>query len=203
VLDRDDARKLIARSEVDLENSVIHIPDSKTTSGTGDMPMTELARAAFQAQIQSTPGSAYVFPSPSTRAKKPYTTSLRKIWAKTLRRAGVSYFSIYHLGARSRRGSARAGWPKKNTATAGSSPSSSTCAKSHCNPSSNLTAPSGGKSLPRTWIPPSFPPNSPPCEAGCLAFQRKATECGDPAATDSTRVFRLPGFNNKKYPDDF
>jgi hypothetical protein len=26
---------------------------------------------------------------------------------------------------------------------------------------------------------------------------------GDPAATDSTRVFRLPGFANKKYQDDF
>jgi len=26
---------------------------------------------------------------------------------------------------------------------------------------------------------------------------------GDPAATDSTRVFRLPGFNNKKYEHDF
>jgi RepB DNA-primase from phage plasmid len=26
---------------------------------------------------------------------------------------------------------------------------------------------------------------------------------GDPATTDSTRVFRLPGFNNKKYEDDF
>jgi len=26
---------------------------------------------------------------------------------------------------------------------------------------------------------------------------------GDPAATDSTRVFRFPGFNNKKYPVDF
>jgi hypothetical protein len=26
---------------------------------------------------------------------------------------------------------------------------------------------------------------------------------GDPAATDSTRVFRLPGFNNKKYREDF
>jgi hypothetical protein len=26
---------------------------------------------------------------------------------------------------------------------------------------------------------------------------------GDPAATDSTRVFRLPGFNNKKYDQDF
>lgn len=26
---------------------------------------------------------------------------------------------------------------------------------------------------------------------------------GDPAATDSTRVFRLPGFSNKKYPEEF
>lgn len=26
---------------------------------------------------------------------------------------------------------------------------------------------------------------------------------GDPAATDSTRVFRLPGFSNKKYEQDF
>jgi len=26
---------------------------------------------------------------------------------------------------------------------------------------------------------------------------------GDPAATDTTRVFRLPGFNNKKYDQDF
>lgn len=26
---------------------------------------------------------------------------------------------------------------------------------------------------------------------------------GDPASTDSTRVFRLPGFNNKKYEHDF
>jgi integrase len=87
----------IKKCEVDLENSVIHIPDSKTTSGIGDMPMTELARAAFREQIQSTPGSEYVFPSPSTRATKPYITSLRKIWTKTLQRAGVSYFPIYHL----------------------------------------------------------------------------------------------------------
>jgi len=26
---------------------------------------------------------------------------------------------------------------------------------------------------------------------------------GDPAATDSTRIFRLPGFNSKKYEKDF
>jgi len=87
----------IKKSEVDLENSLIHIPDSKTPSGIGDMPMTELALEAFRAQIESTPGSEYVFPSPSTRAKKPHITSLRKIWTKTLRRAGVPYFTIYQL----------------------------------------------------------------------------------------------------------
>ena len=61
------------------------------------MPMTELALEAFRAQVESMPGSQYVFPSPSTRAKKPHITSLRKIWAKTLRRTGVAYFPIYHL----------------------------------------------------------------------------------------------------------
>jgi integrase len=87
----------IKKSQVDLENSFIHLPDSKTTSGIGDMPMTGLAREAFRAQIESAPRSEYVFPSPSPTATKPYVTSLRKIWAKTLRRAEVPYFPIYHL----------------------------------------------------------------------------------------------------------
>jgi integrase len=85
------------KSQVDLENSLVHVPDSKTASGIGDMPMTELARQAFRAQIEDAPGSEYVFPTPSKRAKKPYITSLRRIWEKTLRRAGVPYFPIYHL----------------------------------------------------------------------------------------------------------
>jgi integrase len=59
--------------------------------------MTELARKAFRAQIEATPCSEYVFPSPSPRAKKPYITSLRRIWEKTVRRAGIPYFPIYHL----------------------------------------------------------------------------------------------------------
>jgi len=85
------------KSQVDLENSVIHIPDSKTPSGIGDMPMTELARGAFKAQMEQTPQSEYLFPSPSKRAKRPYITSLRRIWEKTLRRTGVPYFPLYHL----------------------------------------------------------------------------------------------------------
>ena len=59
--------------------------------------MTELAYEAFKSQMEAVQGSEYLFPTPSTRAKKPYITSLRKIWEKTLRRAGVPYFPLYHL----------------------------------------------------------------------------------------------------------
>ncbi len=87
----------LKKAQVDLENSFVHLSDSKTPSGIGDMPMTEFAREACRAQIEASPNSEYLFPSPSSRAKKPYITCLLKIWAKTLRRAGVPYFPIYHL----------------------------------------------------------------------------------------------------------
>jgi integrase len=61
------------------------------------MPMTALAREAFRSQITLTPGSEYPFPSPKPKAKKPHITNLRKVWADTLLRAGVPYFSLYEL----------------------------------------------------------------------------------------------------------
>ena len=85
------------KSQIDLENLVVGLSDSKTPSGIGDMPMTELAHEAFKSQMEVVQGSEYLFPTPSTRAKKPYITSLRKVWEKTLRRAGVPYFPLYHL----------------------------------------------------------------------------------------------------------
>jgi integrase len=85
------------KSQVDLENSFVNLSDSKTANGIGDMPMTELAHQAFKTQMDSRPDSEYLFPTPSKMAKKPYITSLRRIWEKTLRRAGVPYFPLYHL----------------------------------------------------------------------------------------------------------
>jgi integrase len=85
------------KCQVDLRNGLVHIPDSKTPNGIGDMLMTEPAREAFAAQMAETPGSEHLFPSPKPNAKKPYLTNLRKAWAGTLRRAGVPYFSIYEL----------------------------------------------------------------------------------------------------------
>jgi integrase len=47
------------KAQVDLENAIVHIADSKTVNGIGDMPMTPEAREAFQRQIEETPGSEY------------------------------------------------------------------------------------------------------------------------------------------------
>ena len=85
------------KSQVDLQNSSVHIPDSKTSSGIGDMPMTQLAHEAFRAQMEQTPGSEYLFPTNIKRASKPFITSLKKVWSSTLKRAGVPYFPLYHL----------------------------------------------------------------------------------------------------------
>jgi integrase len=85
------------KEQVDLDNWVIHIADSKTVNGIGDMPMTAAAREAFQRQIEETPGSEYLFPTPKQKARKPYITNLRKAWAATLKRAGVPQFTLYEL----------------------------------------------------------------------------------------------------------
>jgi integrase len=47
--------------------------------------------------MEETPGTEYLFPSPITTGKKPYMTNLRKVWADTLKKAGVTYFAPYEL----------------------------------------------------------------------------------------------------------
>jgi integrase len=85
------------KPQVDLDNQIVHISDSKTLSGVGDMPMTDLAHQAFKAQMDATPGSDYLFPTLSPRATKPYIGSLKKAWTTALQRAKVPYFSLYEL----------------------------------------------------------------------------------------------------------
>ena len=87
----------ITKGQIDLENGLVHIAESKTVNGIGDMPLTKAARDAFERQMEETPGSEYLFPSPKLRARKPYMTNLRKVWAGTLKRAGVPYFAPYEL----------------------------------------------------------------------------------------------------------
>jgi len=85
------------KTQVDLDNAIVYIADSKTANGIGDMPMTPEARNAFRRQIEETPGSEYLFPSPKSTARKPYITNVRKGWKATLKKAGVPYFALYEL----------------------------------------------------------------------------------------------------------
>jgi len=80
------------KDQVDLENGLAHIPDSKSANGVADMPMSEPAKKAFEAQIKATPDSEHLFPPP-----KPHITTFKKAWAATLKRAGVPHFPLYHL----------------------------------------------------------------------------------------------------------
>lgn len=85
------------KAQVDLQNELVHIADSKTVNGIGVMPLTAAALEAFQRQIRETPGSEYLFPRPKIGTAKPYMTNLRKVWARALKRAGISYFALYEL----------------------------------------------------------------------------------------------------------
>ena len=85
------------KSQVDLENRLVHISESKTENGIGEMPMTELAHKALKEQVEESAGSEYLFPRPTARGTKPYLGNVKEVWRTTLRRAGVAYFSMYEL----------------------------------------------------------------------------------------------------------
>ena len=85
------------KEQVDLDNGLVHIADSKTPDGIGDMPLTQAAREAFRRQIEETPGSEYLFPCSKKGAQNPYVTNLRKVWVQTLKKAQVPYFTLYEL----------------------------------------------------------------------------------------------------------
>ncbi len=83
------------KDQVDLQNAVIWIPDSKTPNGTAEVPLTSLAIEAFKNQMAISGEGPYVFPSdlnPTGHLKK-----LKTVWTKTLRRAKIPYFRIYDL----------------------------------------------------------------------------------------------------------
>ena len=85
------------KEQVDLQNGIVHLPDSKTVNGIADMPMTDRAREAFASQITQSGGSDYLFPSPKIDSSKPHITTVCKLWDRTLKRAGLPHFTLYEL----------------------------------------------------------------------------------------------------------
>ena len=85
----------VRKDQVDLANAVIWIPDSKTSAGVGEVPLTDLAVEAFRDQLLLAGTGPWLFPS--GRNPRGYQGSFKKVWRTTLERAGVPYFRIYDL----------------------------------------------------------------------------------------------------------
>ena len=83
------------KEQVDLENAVAWIPDSKTPNGIAEVPLTDLANDAFREQIRISGSGPWLFPNDESSTG--YQKSLKTVWRLTLRRAKVPYFRIYDL----------------------------------------------------------------------------------------------------------
>ena len=85
----------MTKEQVDLENAVVWVPDSKTPNGIAEVPLTDLAREAFREQGRISGPGTWLFPS--DKNPNGHQKSLRKVWCLTLRRARAPYFRIYDL----------------------------------------------------------------------------------------------------------
>ncbi len=83
------------KDQVDLQNRVAIIDDSKTPTGVAEVPLTEIALEAFRSQISLSGSPDWLFPN--ERNPLGYQTSFKKSWSQALKKAGVPYFRIYDL----------------------------------------------------------------------------------------------------------
>jgi len=83
------------KDQVDLQNAVVWIPDSKTPNGVAEVPLSAMAIEAFKSQMAISGDGPFLFPS--DRHPGHHQTTFKTVWRKTLRRARVPYFRIYDL----------------------------------------------------------------------------------------------------------
>jgi integrase len=83
------------REQVDLDNAVVWIPDSKTPNGIAEVPLTEFAVEAFREQMRISFPGFWLFPSDENPTG--HQKTLKTVWHAVLRRAKVPYFRIYDL----------------------------------------------------------------------------------------------------------
>ena len=83
------------KDQVDIQNAVVWIPDSKTPNGVAEVPLSPLAIQAFISQMAITGEGPFLFPSDRNRSG--HQTTFKTVWRKTLRRAKIPYFRIDDL----------------------------------------------------------------------------------------------------------
>jgi integrase len=70
----------IQKDQVDLENKIVWISDSKTPNGVGEVPLTDLAVEALRDQIQLAGRSPYLFPGENAVG---HQTTFKTAWRLT------------------------------------------------------------------------------------------------------------------------
>ena len=93
------------REQLDLENAVVWISDSKTPNGVTEVPLTPLSVEAFRGQLRLSPLSPHLFPS--DKDPNGYQKSVKKVWRLTLKRANISTFVSMTFVPPTRRGCAQ------------------------------------------------------------------------------------------------
>jgi integrase len=83
------------KDQLDLVNRTVWIPDSKTPNGVAEVPLTDIAVAAFTKQLAISGPGDYLFPSDENASG--HQKTFKTAWHATLRRAKVPYFRIYDL----------------------------------------------------------------------------------------------------------
>jgi integrase len=83
------------KDQLDLVNRTVWIPDSKTPNGVAEVPLTDIAVAAFTKQLAISGPGEYLFPSDENASG--HQKTFKTAWHATLRRAKVPYFRIYDL----------------------------------------------------------------------------------------------------------
>jgi len=73
----------------------VWIPDSKTSNGVAEVPLTDFALEAFKSQLAISGPGPFLFPS--DHSPSGHQTTFKTVWRLTLRRAGIPYFRIYDL----------------------------------------------------------------------------------------------------------
>lgn len=85
----------LKKERVDIANKVVFVIDSKTPTGISEVPLTDIAARVFQDQLETTGPGPWLFPS--SRKPDQHQLSFKKVWQRSLQRAGVRYFRIYDL----------------------------------------------------------------------------------------------------------
>ena len=83
------------KDQLDLVNRTVWIPDSKTPNGVAEVPLADIAVAAFTRQLAISGPGDYLFPSDENASG--HQKTFKTAWHATLRRAKVTYFRIYDL----------------------------------------------------------------------------------------------------------